>query len=360
VHIVLDNYGTAKDIVISGLTVHDVNGDLRRKNNGGIIWSINGDKVPSRFDGLTIENCSVYRVDRSGIVAQSYHYPRTHWFPSLHVVIRRNTLDDIGGDGITPWACDGVLVEYNVLSNGNSRSTDYNAGIWPWSCDNSLFQYNEAYLTHGTRDGQGFDSDYNSRNTVFQYNYSHDNDGGFILICDDAGQRPGVSIGNTGTIVRYNLSQDDRTRTFNLPGPVKNTQIYNNTIYVATGMDVNVVQMANWGGWPEDTLFTNNVFKVAGKARYGHEVGRHPDGRYDIAPGMEPARGTRFDGNVFLGEHIDEPRDEHAITSGPAPPDRGAKWVTKDFEDAATPQARHEAWISYLNARDRVATERRR
>jgi len=28
-------------------------------------------------------------------------------------------------------------------------------------------------------DGEGFDSDWNSRNTVIQYNYSHDNDGAF-------------------------------------------------------------------------------------------------------------------------------------------------------------------------------------
>src|SRR5215472_16367327 len=49
----------------------------------------------------------------------------------------------------------------------------------------AVFQYNEAYLTRGTRDGEGFDSDYNSRNAIFQHNYSHDNEGGFMLICND-------------------------------------------------------------------------------------------------------------------------------------------------------------------------------
>ena len=39
------------------------------------------------------------------------------------------------------------------------------------------------------RDGEGYDSDYNCRNTrVSVQPDSHDNDGGFVLICTDGGQ----------------------------------------------------------------------------------------------------------------------------------------------------------------------------
>ena len=106
VHIFLDNFGTAKHIVIAGMYIHDVNGTNAKKDSGGIIFRTNGNRTPSRFDGLTIERNIIWRVDRSAIAAQSYHWPRTHWFPSLNVVIRDNLVDDIGGDGLVPWATD--------------------------------------------------------------------------------------------------------------------------------------------------------------------------------------------------------------------------------------------------------------
>ncbi len=38
-------------------------------------------------------------------------------------------------------------------------------------------------------DGTGFDVDYDQDGTVIQFNYSHDNEGGFILLCTDAEPR---------------------------------------------------------------------------------------------------------------------------------------------------------------------------
>src|SRR6185312_3432598 len=159
VHIFLDNFGTARHIVIAGLYIHDVNGINGKgdnaKDNGGIIFRTMGDKVPSRFDDLRIERNIVQSVDRSGIAAQSYHARRTRWFPSLHVVIRDNFVDDVGGDGIVPWATSRALVENNIARDCNRRAHSYNAGIWPWSTDDSLFQLNEAYDTRTTLDGEG-------------------------------------------------------------------------------------------------------------------------------------------------------------------------------------------------------------
>ena len=175
------NFGTAHHLLISDLYIHDVNGTNQRKETGGILFRTVGDKKPSRFDDLVIERNIVWKVDRSAIVAQSSEFARTKWFPSLHVVIRDNYVDDIGGDGIVPWATDGALIEHNIALRCNQRAESYNAGIWPWSTDNSILELNEAAYTHSTRDGEGFDSDFNSRNTHFLYNYSHDNDGGFYV-----------------------------------------------------------------------------------------------------------------------------------------------------------------------------------
>jgi hypothetical protein len=355
VHIFANNFGVAQHIVIAGLYIHDVNGTNEKKDNGGIIFRASGDKVPSRFDGLTIARNIVWKVDRSAIAGQSYHWKRTLWNPSLHVVIRDNFVDDIGGDGIVPWATDGVLVEHNIARNCNRRSGDYNAGIWPWSADNSLFQLNEVAFTNGTRDSEGFDSDYNSRNTLFQYNYSHDNGGGFMLICTPGKRNRTENVGNTGTVVRYNISRDDRTRIFNLTG-AEHTLIEGNAIYVGWNLDVQILLTSDWDGWADDAIFRKNRFYVEGTARYGHETVRNPDGTYAIAPGFEPARNIVFEGNRYAGRHIDRPADAAAIEEplgGAARPGEGAPEFDPAFPDKFDEfLAAHRAWMVRMFERE--------
>jgi len=270
VHVALVDYGEAHHIYLRSLTIHDVNGVDNVKPNGGISYTSESEHKPSRFVDLRIEDNEIYHVDRSGIFGWSDAWVRSKWNPSLGVVVRGNSLYDIGGDGIVVVATDGAVVESNVVGHANQRSEGYNVAIWSWSADNTLIQYNEAYGTKGQRDGEGFDSDWNSRNTVIQYNYSHDNDGGFLLICNDGSQRAEESAGNTGTIVRYNISQNDRTRGINLAGPVKDTLIYNNTIYVGPGHSVDLLLFSDWHGWTDKTFFYNNIFYVAGEARFSH------------------------------------------------------------------------------------------
>lgn len=351
VHIALDNFGTAAHIVVAGLYIHDVNGTNDKKDNGGIIFSTNGPVTPSRFDDLRIEGNIVWKVDRSAIAGQSYHWPRNHWFPSLNVVIRGNYVDDIGGDGIVPWATDGALVEYNIALNCNKRAHSFNAGIWPWSADNTLLQFNEAADTHDTHDGEGFDSDYNSRGTIFQYNYSHDNEGGFMLICSPGQRNPAQNIGNYGTIVRRNISHNDRTRIFHISA-VDHTVVEENAIYVGPGLDVKMVLASNWSGWTDDALFSKNRFYVEGTARYGHASASHPDGTYDIASGWAPAKDIVFSGNQYFGTQIDRPGDATGTVSAQVPAMK-RDWTGPQF-DPAHPgdfdafMARHKIWLREL------------
>ncbi len=349
VHIFLDNFGTGKHIVVAGLYVHDVNGSNRVKDNGGIIFRTNGNRTPSRFDGLTIEGNIVWKVDRSAIAAQSYHWTRRHWFPSLHVAIRDNFVEDIGGDGIVPWATDGVLVEHNIARDCNRRARSFNAGIWPWSADNSVFQLNEASLTRNTQDGEGFDSDYNSRNTLFQYNYSHDNEGGFLLICTPVQRNPLDNLGNDGTVVRHNISRNDRTRIFNLSG-ADNTTVRDNAIYVGRGLDVQVLLVSNWQGWSKGAVFAGNSFYVDGVARYGHEVKRFEDGTYAIEPGWGGATGIIFEGNRYSGKQVDRPEDSKAVLDA-VPPE--IDWEAPQFDPAKPDEfeaylAKHRQWMMRL------------
>jgi hypothetical protein len=301
VSISLDNFGTARHIVLRDLYVHDVNSDnVKEQGGAGISWGAGGDKMRSRFDGLTIEKCHLVRTDRNGIVGWNDHWPRDKWYPSLHVVIRNNLLEDIGGDGIVPIGCDGCVVEHNVLRGGRARAPDYAAGIWPWSCDNTVIQFNEVSGMVGTKDGQGFDADWNCRNTIIQYNYSHDNEGGFVLICNDGSQGVPYNAGNQRPVVRYNISQNDGERTFQISA-VQDALIYNNTIYVGEGREVAGIFFHDWGGWAENTLFANNIFYADGTMRWD----------------LGGSRGTRFEHNAFYGHHENQPDDAGAITADP-------------------------------------------
>lgn len=325
VHVALENYGEAHHIYVRSLTIHDVNGVDNIKPNGGIHYTSVGNKKPSRFIDLRIENNEIYHVDRSGIFGWSDSWVRSKWFPSLGVVVRGNHLHDIGGDGIVVVATEGALVEHNVVGHANQRSEGYNVAIWAWSADNTVIQYNEAYGTKGQRDGEGFDSDWNSRNTVIQYNYSHDNDGGFLLICNEGGHNPQESAGNIGTIVRYNISQNDRTRGINIAGPVNNSLIYNNTIYVGPGRTVDLLLFSDWSGWSESSYFNNNIFYAAGVARVSYGISRAADGAYVSAQGFGASRDNVFDANVYYG--IEAPAsDLHALTVDPklAAPGQGS------------------------------------
>jgi hypothetical protein len=349
--IAVTNFGTAHHLVVSDLYIHDVNGTNERKETGGILFRTVGSLTPSRFDGLRIERNIIWKVDRSAIAGQSSETARSRWYPSLHVVIRDNYAEDIGGDGIVPWATDGALIEHNIVMHCNQRAGSYNAGIWPWSTDNSLFQLNEAAFTHTTLDGEGFDSDYNSRNTHFRYNYSHDNDGGFMLICTPGKRNPQENIGNIGTVIEHNISRNDHARIFNLSG-ADQTTVEDNAIYIAPQDDVQVLLISTWDGWSSGAIFRGNTFDVAGTGRYGHELQRNADGTYNIGPGWGGAKDVQFDGNRYFGRNVDLPQDTSAIIDqhyhaakvdwnepvfDPGQPERFSQYLTQ-----------HREWMMHL------------
>jgi hypothetical protein len=294
VRIVVDGFGAMRHILLRNLYVHDVNGDLRKDQEGcGIYFESRGGNS-SHFEDLVIEGCHVVRADRNGICQRSSSRTR-----SLGVVIRDNLLEDIGGDGIKVWGSNGALVEYNVLRGGRTRCEDYAAGIWPWDSNDTVIQYNEVSGMKGIKDGQGFDSDYRCRRSVFQYNYSHDNDGGFMLICS-----PGNSYCED-TVIRYNLSIHDginTARVFHFGGGAGNTRIYNNTIYIGPDQDLPLVLCTEWDrGNAHGTYFTNNIFYVAGRVTY--DWGK--------------ATNTLFSNNAFFGNHSEILNDPNAITQDP-------------------------------------------
>ncbi|HVX65151.1 MAG TPA: right-handed parallel beta-helix repeat-containing protein [Bryobacteraceae bacterium] len=318
------DFGVMRHIHLKNLYVHDVNGSLVKKDAGeghGIVWENGGSKVRSRFDGLLIEGCRLERTDRNGICGYTPYRSPTRGNRSTHVVIRKNTLEDIGGDGIKVWGADGAVVEHNVLRGARTRCDDYAAGIWPWDSDDTVIQFNEVTGLKGTKDGEAFDSDAFTRNTVLQYNYSHDNDGGFLLVC---------CSNNVGTVVRYNISENDGARLFHMADGNQSIAIYNNVFYIGKGKDVALFLWTGRGtAWTRDVRVVNNIFYSEGIARNvtGQKKKAVDDGTFLAEPGFGGSKDIVFDRNVLYGNFHQIPEDWKKMMADPkfAAPGRGVE-----------------------------------
>lgn len=269
VRILSENTGTISNIRLSGLYIHDINGDNKKgsKEGNGIFWDCRGPK-PSNIENLTIENCRLLRVDRNGIRGNGTFAFRDNWFPNKNLVIRGCTLEDIGGDGIVVKAFDGSLIEHNKLFYTRTRAKDNAVGIWPHSSDNTVIQYNEVAYTKNVNwanDGQSFDIDGNCNNTIIQNNYSHDNEGGFMLVISDAINEK--SRMTTNSIIRNNLSVNDgnnRRRLFNFALVTDHTNVSGNIFYNQSAEPFKMELVDIEHGIPKDIVFENNLFLYKG------------------------------------------------------------------------------------------------
>lgn len=277
-----DAGGVSRNIILRGLTVRDVNGSISKNKGGGtaIRWEVSNQQKPTRIEGLLIEDCHILRCDRDAIKGWMDPWDDLSNL-STGIIIRGNLLEDIGGDGIVPIGTEGALIEYNRLYGARQRIegldtkevTHYagpSVGIWPWSSKNTHVRFNEVWNYAGTFDGQGLDSDFNCSGTLFEYNLSAQNAGGFFLICNwSKHQDSGQSIGNSGTIIRHNVSFNDRIRGFVLNGPIDTVSLHGNVIYNTVEDVFQLIVDTPWesGRFAKSVTVTDNVFFTRGEAQ---------------------------------------------------------------------------------------------
>ncbi|MEG2291381.1 MAG: fibronectin type III domain-containing protein [Clostridium sp.] len=304
--------GVLNHVYLKNINVHDVNGNSTRKDlhNGGIYYAVSGSIAPSKFNDILVEGCTVKNVNRGAISVgggkwdykfDGYggRFPQNVIDNYMHtnVAIRNNYIEAAGGDAIVMQFGVNPVIEYNVANGCNTTSNangQYSAGIWPWRCIDAVFQFNEVYGTKYNGDGMAYDCDF-SVGTVYQYNYSHDNEGGFMLMCQNE---------SLDSIVRYNISQNDKVGIFSTSG-VASGDVYNNTIYIGEGLNTTPFRF-DWGTGKVN--MNNNLFYNEGTAKssrwlytvnysnnayYGYEESSLPnDPNKIIADPMVVAPGT--------------------------------------------------------------------
>ena len=273
---------TVTNLAVRALTIHDVGGNLDKDfgGSGGIQVDATGPGI-GRFQNLDISGNDISDVSRSGIfiagVSTSGRPRATVAWPdaSSGVSVSSNTISGIAGDGIVAVGTDGAHIFSNTVSDGNLAGRAIgdplgmicNAGIWTFNANNTLIEKNEVFgMKFNGCDGSGFDIDYDQDGTIVQGNYSHDNEGGFLLICTDD-----ASTTARTADVRFNLSRDDGFMINSSPcsepaGNFDDVQIYNNTV-VAPNPDFGVLGNHTHSLiGAHDLAFFNNLIVATGAA----------------------------------------------------------------------------------------------
>ena len=254
--------GVLHRIRILNNDVHDVRGIKNvndgGRNNGGIFLWIN---EPGRADDVLIQGNTVRTIHGQGIAfngeAEYAGGGMNYANCSPNVVARGNTVLTTSGDGILMLGTHHELVEYNEVGYVGALSDLYNniAAAWPTRHVNGVWQYNEVHHTAAlsANDSTAFDNDgFVKGATYFQYNYSHDNAGGFLMEYTWGGDE------FAQTIVRYNISCNE-SRVF---ASNRNTaRLYNNVFY-----SPGATLVVNWTPNPSYALFSDNLFVAAGRS----------------------------------------------------------------------------------------------
>lgn len=315
--------GVLSHFVLRDLHIHAINGPPARfddgkvslKSMGAIGFIIDGDRVPTAWQDVRVEDNHIHDVSFVGF-ANSSTWARGHrtydpesWFPSRGIVIRGNLIERTARDGVIVRAALSPLVEHNrflqCAIEGNG------VGCFTFNTDDAVIQYNEAAYTRynpGDHDAQGFDSDWNCRRTVIQYNFSHHNDLGFLLLCNN-----GNAGFNEDTLVRYNVSYADGGDVVRFSGPVTGARLLHNTFVLAPGMThpmeghvPTVIRHKSWNGWSSDVLWAANLIVHAG-ADVGYVFGE--------------STANRFVGNAYAGTPPPSmPADPEALRLDPGMP----------------------------------------
>lgn len=273
----------AQHLVLQNLLVRDVNGAFKKDtSSSAAIFITQKGKTNRRFDQILIADNVIRNCSRNGIVIKGGPLRGPKWNPSTGIIIRKNLIEGVGGDGILPTNCKAPLVEWNTMRNCPRLGKEGGAaaGMWPWACDDALFQFNEVSGHKAWIDAQAYDCDYSCRNTVFQYNLSYDNEGGFMLICSPGIHSKGwlkENALNHGSRIRYNLSLNDGSRTtrgekhffspvFSITGnSTQDTLIQSNLIIIPKKpdprIDTRLIHFGTWGGKSAvNTRFRSNTF----------------------------------------------------------------------------------------------------
>ena len=296
-----------RGITIKNNYIHDVDGNPKgwKIGSGGILLLGNISDV--LVEGNTVKRVDIEGIRNAGLYKEgdvNANFPRV----LKNVKFNNNYVEEVQGDGfvMSNIGSEGRM-EYNTVvkhSAKNVGNVNY-AGLWVIGVKDMIMQYNEVYGgIYGYNDGQAFDVDMFCEGTLYQYNYSHSNRGGFILFMS----------GSKNSVVRYNVSVNDGDGRYifhYLPtGSADAPLIHNNTFF--TDANVNTKLMSDSGKYMR---LYNNIFYSKANTGMGTESFAGGEVKNNIFyPGTNYQNakftGITFKDNVFTSPKFARPGEE--------------------------------------------------
>lgn len=318
IYIGAEDYGQLDHVHLINLVVHDVNGlsGVTNNANGGIFFNITGDTTPTWFNGILVDGCYIFRCAQRGLSGPYSTWDtrtlttNTDWTPSTNVIIRNSLFEHCRRQGLVWRVAEGVLIEHNIFANCSDGG--HGNAMFVFNTDDAVIQMNESYGTRyeesgDPQDASGIDIDFRTKRTIVQYNYSHDNGEGGIIATGGGTTTPGSESFNDGSIIRYNILQNNRRWGIHFSGRLTNTEVYNNTLYLSSIIPepVAIFHFSSWSGWPDGTSFYNNIID---------------NNSYEASYELGSSTNNSFDHNLFYDANdpaTGEPSDPHKLTSDP-------------------------------------------
>lgn len=246
--------GETKGLKVENCKFYDINHtDAAVRDETGAIHFVAKGANPTWFDGVTVQNNEFESVARTAVLFSSEWIAidkSQGWgnrnlalegqdpYLAKNVKVSNNKVNNNGGDAILLIGVEGAVAEYNIVSNSHlltelSGEKAF-AAIWCHSSVGCVIQYNEVYgitSENGGRDLWAYDIDHACTDCVVQYNYSHENEGGAVLVCGTDGENDSMV---QNSIIRYNVSVNDglgeNRSALDFSAGIDGVVVHNNTI----------------------------------------------------------------------------------------------------------------------------------
>ena len=314
IRVVNKNQGDLHHYVFDNLSIHGFRavGTNFGKSGGAIQFNVLVDSryptdptknVPSAMHDISVTNCEMYECGRSGINFLNPwgkrigdKWPGSQegilpWHAFTNFYMANNVIHHIDGDALITDTVDNAVVEKNLCYETAIHLGYMGAavGFFNWNSDDNYFQYNEVfnvgkdatkqnnhdepfYIVPG--DAQGIEIDALNDRTFVQYNYVHDNYGGFMMWCNLAAYYPSYD-----GVVRYNISENDHMQVhgiFDIFPEMYGSETYNNVFYMHPETAVKNGKLKlynnNTTATKDDHLVYNNIFYLTGDKSYPVET----------------------------------------------------------------------------------------
>ena len=235
------------------------------------------------IEDVLIEDCYFYNIGARAISVNHETNVRNNPVDdedrNKNFVIRNNTFEQLGGDGVVLASVYNALVEKNDFidlgwgdhTSSLDRYYGRGEGCWTWNARNVIVQFNRQYNARGFGDCYGCGHiDFYSHNNIFQYNYSEGTEGGFLEIlgdCKNSTYRYNVSV-NDGLREnghnRYSIWLSGYVGAGATPVPSDSNYIYNNTIFLDDARAKPGISI-----FAKNTYIYNNIFYANNGAAIG-------------------------------------------------------------------------------------------